>query len=88
MSPSNIPSGVPLHGSVTDPVGDAISDPAVGVSPDLSSATIDVTGGLLTATVSFAPGTLSHAATYWTMALDEKPPGPLGSVCSPLLNTN
>jgi hypothetical protein len=55
---------------VTDPVGDATPDPTGAISPDLTSATLDVAGGVLTATVSFAPGTLSRTTTLWSVVLD------------------
>ena len=69
-----------LHGQVSDPVGDAVvtpvirngvvMTPVVPILPDLVAATIDVSSGNLTATVSFAPGTLSHADTVFCVLLD------------------
>ena len=44
--------------------------PVVPVPPDLVAAAIDVAGGSLTATVSFAPGTLSAADTFACVMLD------------------
>lgn len=69
-----------LSGSVTDPVGDAVNlpvfrnggsvTPIVPVLPDLAAATLAVSGGRLTATISFAPGTLSHTDTFACLMLD------------------
>jgi hypothetical protein len=69
-----------LHGQVSDPVGDAVitsvvrsgvvMTPVVPIKPDLVAATIDVRSGNLTATISFAPGTLSHADTLFCVLLD------------------
>lgn len=59
------------RGTVTDPAGDALGAlPSVPTSPDLVSATIEVSGGSLTVTASFAPGTLSSTQTVWYAALD------------------
>jgi hypothetical protein len=68
-SPS-MPSIPVLTGSVSDPAGDAVPRPSVPVSPDLVGATIEVSGGILTLTVSFAPGTLSQTQTLWAATLD------------------
>jgi hypothetical protein len=69
-----------LRSQVNDRVGDAVitpvtrngvvMTPVVPILPDLVAATIDVSGGNLTATVSFAPGTLSHADTLVCVLLD------------------
>ena len=60
-----------LQGTVTDPAGDSLPAlPLVPISPDLVSATIEVNGGNLIVTVSFAPGTLSSTQTVWYAALD------------------
>jgi hypothetical protein len=69
-----------LHGQVSDPVGDTVITPVirngvvmtpiVPIPPDLVAATIDVSSGTLTATVSFSPGTLSHADTMFCVLLD------------------
>jgi hypothetical protein len=60
-----------LKGTVTDPAGDALSVPAETlISPDLVSATIEVTGGNLTLTVSFDSGTYSQADTLTNVFLD------------------
>jgi hypothetical protein len=68
-SPSS--STATLRGTVTDPAGDSLSAlPSVPISPDLVSATVEVTGGNLTVTVSFAPGTLSSTQTVWYAVLD------------------
>jgi hypothetical protein len=70
-----------LSASLTDPAGDAVN-PAVlrnGVSvlpviraslPDLIAATVNVSGGTFTGTVSLAPGTLSHTDTSVCFLLD------------------
>jgi hypothetical protein len=42
----------------------------VSVVPDLVGATIDISGGMLTVTVSFAPGTLSQTQTFFQLQLD------------------
>jgi hypothetical protein len=69
-----------LSGSVTDAIGDPIVlpvlrngvsvTPVVRVPPDLVSAALDVTSGNLTATIAFAPGTLSHTDTSACLQLD------------------
>jgi hypothetical protein len=64
------PSNSSLHGSVSDPVGDSTPDATVVVSPDLVGATIDMNDGVLTVTISFAPGTLSRSTTFWIVHLD------------------
>jgi len=69
-SPS-APSAPPvLTGTTTDPAGDAIARPGVAVVPDLVGATLQATGGNLTITISFAPGTLSQSQTLWSVTLD------------------
>ena len=69
-----------LTGSVTDGIGDTVilpvirdgvaMTPVVPVPPDLVAAAIDVAGGSLTATLSFAPGTLSAPDTFACVMLD------------------
>jgi hypothetical protein len=59
-----------LRGAVTDPVGDSLRVAGVSISPDLVSATIEVSGANLTATVMFAPGTLSHPDTFVNVLLN------------------
>jgi hypothetical protein len=59
-----------LHGDVTDPVGDALSDPRVPVSPDLVRATADVKAGNITFVVQLAPGTLDRESTRVSVLLD------------------
>jgi hypothetical protein len=69
-----------LIGNATDPVGDALITPVirdgvlvtpvVPVLPDLVAGLIENTGGNLTATVSFAPGSLSRADTTFCVLLD------------------
>jgi hypothetical protein len=68
-SPST-PSAPPaLTGTVSDPAGDATSN-VVPIAPDLVGATIQVAGGNLTLTISFAPGTYSQTQTLWSATLD------------------
>jgi hypothetical protein len=67
-APSATP--VPLHGEVSDPVGDALTDPRVPVPPDLVHATVDVTAGSVTFIVQLAPGTLDRQATRVGVLLD------------------
>lgn len=68
-SPSNVTPA--LRGTLTDPAGDSLpAPPGVPISPDLVSASIEVNGGNLTVTVSFAPGTLSSTQTLWYAVLD------------------
>jgi hypothetical protein len=77
-APSTTP--VTLHGEVSDPIGDAVltpvirngvvMTPVVPVLPDLVAATVDVSSGNLTVTVSFASGTLSRADTAFCLLLD------------------
>lgn len=57
-------------GTVTDAAGDAVARPGVAVSPDLIAATIEVSAGNLTLTVTLAPGTLSHTDTLVSTVLD------------------
>lgn len=61
-----------IFGEVTDPIGDAQARPLAGVTapPDLVGATIEAKDGLLTATVSFAAGTMSQSNTRWFIQLD------------------
>ena len=59
-----------LHGEVEDPIGDALSDSRVSVSPDLARATVDVAGGNLTLVVQFASGTLDRQSTRVVVVLD------------------
>jgi hypothetical protein len=42
----------------------------VSISPDLVSATIEVSGGNLTVTVTFLPSTLSHSDTFVNVLLN------------------
>lgn len=75
------PSGsTPPAASVTDPVGDTVVlpvlrsgvllTPFVAVPPDLVAATVTANAGSVTATVSFAPGTLSRTDTFACVMLD------------------
>src|SRR5262245_8593499 len=61
-----------IFAEVTDATGDAQARPLAGVPvpPDLIGATIEVKDGLLTATVSFAAGTMSQSNTRWVIRLD------------------
>lgn len=59
-----------LTGTVTDPIGDALVVPGVPTSPDLAGATLEVDGGNLTITVSYAPGTMSQGRTLFLAFLD------------------
>jgi hypothetical protein len=63
-------TSVTLHGEVSDPVGDALSDPRVAVPPDLVHATADVVAGSITFVVQLAPGTLDRQTTRVTILLD------------------
>jgi hypothetical protein len=64
------PTPPPLTGSVTDLTGDTVifpvlrdgvlMTPVVPIPPDLVAATIDVTGGNLTATIACAGNVLAH----------------------------
>src|SRR5262249_2590309 len=67
---TTLPSPSSLTASVSDAIGDTVIlpvlrngvllTPVVPIPPDLVGATIDVTSGNLTGTISFAPGTLSQ----------------------------
>ena len=61
-----------IFAEVTDATGDAQARPLAGVPipPDFVGATIEAKDGLLTATVSFAAGTMSQANTRWVIRLD------------------
>lgn len=67
-----------LHGEVEDPIGDALSDSRVSVSPDLARATVDVAGGNLTLVILFAPGTLDRQSTRVVVLLDIDQDGSTG----------
>jgi len=80
-SGSNTSPSVPsLTGSVTDPAGDTVIlpvlrdglllTPFVPVAPDLIAAALDASGGSLTATISFAPGTFSRTDSFACVMLD------------------
>ena len=64
------PATQTLHGEVTDPIGDALSDSRVPVSPDLVHATADVADGSITFVIQFAPGTVDRQTTMVTVNLD------------------
>jgi len=63
------PSPATLHAEVGDPVGDALTDPAARVSPDLTHATIDVSNGSVTVAIRFAPGAFPSTSRV-TVQLD------------------
>ena len=73
-------AAVTLSGSVSDPTGDVVNSavlrngvsvvPLVPVLPDLTAATVVVSGGALTATISFAPGTMSMTNAFSCLMLD------------------
>jgi hypothetical protein len=71
-SPTTAPSASSqtLHGEVSDPTGDALSDFRVFVSPDLVHATADVVAGNLTFVIQLAPGTLDRQTTRVSVLLD------------------
>jgi hypothetical protein len=55
---------------VNDPIGDAEPDPRIAASPDLRSATIEVSSNKrLLLTVRFAPGTFSPDTTFVQFSL-------------------
>jgi hypothetical protein len=59
-----------FHAEVSDPSGDATVSAAVLLPPDVIHGTVDVSGGVLTVTIQFAPGTLNRASTLLTIQLD------------------
>ena len=67
-SPAAPGSNLVLRGTVADPDSDAL--PLVPVNPDLVAATIDISGGNVTITVTFAPVTLSRTQTLFVADLD------------------
>jgi hypothetical protein len=71
-TPPTTPSTQPtvLTGTVTDRIGDALVVPGLPTSPDLAAATLQVSGGNLTITVSYAPGTMSQTRTLFFAFLD------------------
>jgi hypothetical protein len=64
------PTSVTLHGEVSDPIGDTLSDLRVPVPPDLVHATADVVAGNITFVVQLAPGTLNRQTTRVAILLD------------------
>lgn len=55
---------------VNDAIGDAVRPAGVTVAPDLVSAELQVTDGMLSATVTFAPGTFSRDQTAVGLFVD------------------
>src|SRR2546423_1853444 len=69
-SPSPTPVASMLTGTASDSKGDRQSVLGVSIPPDLVSATIDVSGGMVTIVVTFAPGTLEPTFTLFSVLLD------------------
>ena len=70
-TPPTTPSGPrSLTGTVTDRIGDALVVPGVPISPDLAMGALEVGGGNLTITVSYAPGTMSQTRSLFFAYLD------------------
>jgi hypothetical protein len=67
VAPSRV---APPHAEISDPVGDAITDSRIAVSPDLASATVDVADGSITFVIQFAPGTVDRSTTWLRIELD------------------
>jgi len=67
-----------MRGDVSDPAGDALSDPRVPVAPDLVRATADVVAGNITFVIQFAPGTLDRQTTRVSVLLDADQDGSTG----------
>ena len=59
-----------LHGEITDPIGDALSDSRVPVSLDLVRATADVAAGNITFVIQMASGTLNRQTTRVSVLVD------------------
>lgn len=64
------PSPVILTGHIDDAAGDAAANSEVAVSPDMTGATLQASGGTLTARVTFAPGTLEQGSAFCRLLLD------------------
>lgn len=69
-APTNTDPAAALHVAISDPVGDAVADSRIAVSPDLASATVDVVAGTITFLVQFAPGTVDRSTTWVRVELD------------------
>jgi hypothetical protein len=69
---TSAPTATPqaLHGEVSDPIGDALSDSRVPVSPDLVHATADVAAGNITFVIQLASGTFDRQSTRVSALLD------------------
>ncbi len=89
---ASVSTGAALSGSVVDAAGDAsitpvlrgglLITPVVAVLPDLTAATVNVTGANLTATITFAPGTMSQSDTSACLMLDVDENAGTGAVSS------
>jgi len=77
-SPAAPSSNHAMRGDVSDPAGDALSDPRVPVAPDLVRATADVVAGNITFVLQFAPGTLDRQTTRVSVLLDADQDGSTG----------
>jgi hypothetical protein len=64
------PSPVILTGHIDDAAGDAAASGDVSISPDLTGATLQASGGTLAARVTFAPGTLDQGSVFCRILLD------------------
>jgi len=69
-APTSTPTPSTLHGEVSDPLGDTLSDARVPVPPDLVHGTADVVAGNITFVVQFAPNTFDRQTTRATILLD------------------
>jgi hypothetical protein len=67
---STSPSPTNVHVELTDPIGDVTRDPFGPVPPDLVRGAVDVSGGNITFTVTFAPGTFDAQTTWLFIELD------------------
>lgn len=79
------PSANTLHATSTDPAGDAAAVIGVPVAPDLVRSAIDVTSGLITLTIQFAPGSMDAQTTRVTVEFDSDQDAATGNaVAGPL----
>lgn len=63
-------SAATRHSEVSDPSGDALSDPSVPISPDLVHGTVDTSAGNITLTIQFAPRSFDPSTSRLTIDLD------------------